>query len=99
MSTHHGLTPARRSTAAGTVARLAWCAGALCMLPLPAHAYLDPGSGSLIFQSLLALLFGIGVAFRQLRAWVARAWAWLLRRPLPPKPGDGREDGPGGDPE
>lgn len=63
--------------------RLALCLAALLCVPVTASAYLDPGTGSLIFQSLLAVLFGVGVAFRQVRAWVAKAWAFILRRPPP----------------
>lgn len=30
-------------------------------------AYIDPGSGSLIIQALIAILVGVGVAFRNVR--------------------------------
>lgn len=63
--------------------RFAICVSTLSALPLTSHAYLDPGTGSLLFQSLLAVLFGIGVAFRQLRQWIAKVWAFILRRPPP----------------
>lgn len=63
--------------------RFALCLTSLAGAPLIAHAYIDPGSGSLLFQSLLAVLFGIGVAFRQLRQWLAQMWSVLLRRQPP----------------
>ena len=63
--------------------RVALCTVALVLAPVTAHAYIDPGTGSLLFQSLLAVLFGIGVAFRKLRWWAARLWAFVLRRPRP----------------
>lgn len=59
------------------------CLLALLAVPSTAHAYIDPGTGSLLFQSLLALLFGIGVAFRKIRSWLTRFWAFILRRPRP----------------
>jgi hypothetical protein len=61
---------------------------ALLAVPATAHAYIDPGTGSLVFQSLLAVLFGVGVAFRRLRAWAARLWAFVLRRPRPDQLGE-----------
>jgi hypothetical protein len=38
----------------------------------PAHAYIDPGSGSLIYQTALGLLLGFGFMFRRVAAGVAR---------------------------
>jgi hypothetical protein len=61
--------------------RICLCTVALTIAPATASAYIDPGTGSLLFQSLLAMLFGIGVAFRKLREWFARAWRFVLRRP------------------
>ena len=60
--------------------RVALCIFTLFAEPLTAHAYLDPGAGSLLFQSLLAVLFSIGVGLRQFRQWIARAWAFISRR-------------------
>ena len=65
-----------------TMTRVVLCVMTLGIAPVSAFAYLDPGTGSLLFQSLLAVLFGIGVAFRQLRAWISRAWSFVLRRPV-----------------
>ncbi len=70
------------------VTRAALCLLALLAAPATACAYIDPGTGSLIFQSLLAVLFGIGVGFRKLRLWVARLWAFILRRPRPDELGE-----------
>jgi hypothetical protein len=67
--------------------RSAMCVASLLCLPVTAHAYLDPGMGSILFQSLLAVVFGFGVALRQVRHWLARFWAFILRRP-PPSPSD-----------
>jgi hypothetical protein len=38
----------------------------------PAHAYIDPGSGSLIYQTALGLLLGFGFMFRRVVAGVTR---------------------------
>lgn len=35
-----------------------------------AHAYLDPGTGSILLQGLLAGLLAVGAFWRQLKAWV-----------------------------
>jgi hypothetical protein len=48
----------RRLAVAGLA--LAW----VLLLPSPASAYLDPGSGSFILQILAAALLGAGVAIR-----------------------------------
>ena len=41
-----------------------------------AHAYFDPGTGSMIFQAVLAILIGISLAIRELRV---RAWSFFQR--------------------
>lgn len=38
----------------------------------PAYAYVDPGTGNLIYQTLLTLVIGIGLVFRQVRYSVTR---------------------------
>jgi hypothetical protein len=38
----------------------------------PVHAYIDPGSGSLIYQTALAMLLGAGFYFRKTLASIAR---------------------------
>jgi uncharacterized membrane protein len=35
----------------------------------PASAYIDPGSGAVIWQSALALLAGVGFFFRKINFW------------------------------
>ena len=56
---------------------------ALWLEPSSAWAYLDPGSSSIIFQSLLALVFGIAAGWRTLVAKVRR---FLKRTDLPTPP-------------
>lgn len=45
-----------------------------------AHAYLDPGSGSLIYQAALTLLLGTGLALRRFRESAARLVRRLIGR-------------------
>ena len=42
----------------------------------PAHAYIDPGSGSLLYQAALTVLLGAGFVFRRAFASIGR----LFRR-------------------
>jgi hypothetical protein len=56
----------------------------LALAPTPALAYLDPGSGSMLFQVLIAALVGIGFTIRRLRAIV---FGWF-RRPTEPREKD-----------
>ena len=37
----------------------------------PAHAYVDPGILSTLYQALYAIVFGVAAA------WIMRPWAWL----------------------
>jgi hypothetical protein len=67
--------------------RAALCLIALAMVPVTASAYIDPGTGSLLFQSLLGVLFGVGVGFRKLKDWCLHLWSRIVRRP-PPDPRD-----------
>lgn len=49
--------------------------GILCVLALferPALAYIDPGSGSLIYQAILAAVLGIGFTFRRVLGALTR---------------------------
>lgn len=55
----------------------------VALLPGTAWAYIDPGSGSFLVQSILAALAGGAIFLRGLRQKVIR----LLRR-QPAKPGD-----------
>ena len=38
----------------------------------PAYAYIDPGTGSLIYQTALTLLLGLGLVLRQPRQSIVR---------------------------
>ena len=38
----------------------------------PAYAYIDPGTGSLIYQTALTLLLGLGLVVRQSRHSIVR---------------------------
>jgi hypothetical protein len=44
----------------------------LLLAERPAHAYIDPGSGSLIYQTALGLLLGFGFVFRRMVAGMMR---------------------------
>jgi len=39
----------------------------LVFYPLPSYSYLDPGTGSIILQALIAAIAAIGVFFSQLK--------------------------------
>ena len=47
--------------------------------PRDAAAYIDPGTGSLAYQSLIAIVLGVGLFWRQLRSRIAA----LFRRREP----------------
>ena len=51
------------------VATAAWL---LLFNERPAYAYIDPGTGSLIYQTALTLLLGAGLVLRRFRGSVAR---------------------------
>jgi len=38
----------------------------------PAHAYIDPGTGSLIYQTILTLVLGLGIGLRRTRETIVR---------------------------
>ncbi len=59
------------------------CCIALFLMPGVAHAYIDPGTGSMLFQSALAILFGVGAALGRVRRLAARVWAVLFRKSPP----------------
>jgi hypothetical protein len=48
----------------------------LLLTEVPTHAYIDPGTGSLIYQTALALVLGLGFTVRRGRASIVR----LLKR-------------------
>lgn len=52
----------------------------LTVAPASAHAYLDPGTGSMVLQALLAVLVGTGLMLKGLRA---RLVAFVRRRLRP----------------
>lgn len=54
-----------------------FAAGFILILAPAAHAYLDPGSGSFIFQILIGGLLGVAVA---VKAFWGRIWGFLTRR-------------------
>jgi hypothetical protein len=65
-------------------ARLAW-AGlfflVLSVLTIPAaYAYVDPGTGSYVFQVLIGVFLGAAVA---LKLWWRRLWAFVTRKRPP----------------
>lgn len=61
----------------------------LLLAPLRADAYLDPGSGSLIFQVVIAFFVGIGFAMKQ--HWI-RITNLFRRKKTPSEMTDGTED-------
>ena len=62
---------ARSSIASGLAFAYAF-AVLLLISEQPAHAYIDPGSGSLIYQTALTLLLGAGFFFRRTLASIGR---------------------------
>ena len=40
---------------------------ALMLTPRPAYAYIDPGTGSMVYQALLAVILGLGFVLRNAR--------------------------------
>ena len=44
----------------------------LLLAERPAYAYIDPGTGSLIYQTALTLLLGLGFMLRRSRASISR---------------------------
>jgi cytochrome b561 len=49
----------------------------LVTIPM-AHAYVDPGTGSFIFQVLVGAFLGVAVA---LKLWWRRLWGFVTRKP------------------
>lgn len=47
-------------------------AAMLLLMPSTAFAYIDPGTGSILWQMLLGLLVGAGFYFRQIAGWFTR---------------------------
>lgn len=63
----------------------------LVATPLPALAYLDPGTGSMLLQALIAGLLTVTLAFRRLWIKLAGGIVRLMRRM--PRPGPSVKDG------
>ncbi len=61
---------------------LLWAVILALVVPARAMAYLDPGTGSYIFQLVIATIVGAGFALKMYWRRLAR---WFTRR----KPGDG----------
>jgi hypothetical protein len=59
----------------------------LALVPATAHAYIDPGSGSLLLQSLIALVVGGWLAFR---LFASRFWAKMRGK----APEESADEGP-----
>lgn len=51
----------------------------LLALPNPAYAYIDPGTGSMVYQALLAVLLGLAVTWRSARDWMVTTFRSLFR--------------------
>jgi hypothetical protein len=68
----------------------------LILIPLPAHAYLDPGSGSLLLQSLIAIVVGGWLAFRMFASnfWRKIRGGGKSTDETTDQGSDGRDDGP-----
>ena len=63
--------------------RLAVClVFVLCLWTEDAHAYFDPGTGSMILQAVLAALIGISLAFSQVRVKIRSFFQRLVRKIL-----------------
>ena len=53
---------------------------AVLAFPSDAYAYIDPGAGSLIYQTVLAVLLGLGFFLRSTREKIARVVKSLFAR-------------------
>jgi hypothetical protein len=58
----------------------------------PAYAYIDPGTGSLIYQTALTVLLGVGFVLRRSRESIARFVKRLSGRDLSGAPGADQRD-------
>ena len=45
------------------------------LLILPVYGYVDPGSGSMLLQAILAGIVGIAVYFKNLRLWFTQIFS------------------------
>jgi hypothetical protein len=67
-----------------------WLIGAVTVWLLlvgerPAYAYIDPGTGSLIYQTILTLFLGLGLVLRRTRGSIARFFKRLGGRDVGPE--------------
>jgi hypothetical protein len=80
-----------RSAGPGVPGLLAWGLALNCLFASTAHAYIDPGTGSMLLQVIGALVAGAIFYFRES---LLRVKGLFLRRPKvtnapsPPEPGD-----------
>ena len=60
------------------------CLATLVVLTANAYAYIDPGTGALIWQLLLAAFFGSIFLIRRVKLWITviinRTWAKITRQ-------------------
>lgn len=47
--------------------------------PLPAHAYIDPNAGGMLYQALFPILAALVGGWTLLRNWFAAQWARIRR--------------------
>ena len=64
-------------------ALLAAVAGLWLLSERPAYAYIDPGTGSMIYQAALTILLGLGLVLRQSRESVTRFFKRVTGRHAP----------------
>ena len=63
------------------------CVGVLLVAQTRAYAYADPGSGTLIWQMLLAASFGVMFYARRIIGWFRGSKAGREKRSSPETPG------------
>jgi hypothetical protein len=52
----------------------------MMLTPRQADAYIDPGTGSMVYQALIAVILGLGFVLRGARARVAEFVRGVFRR-------------------
>ena len=55
-------------------------------------AYIDPGTGSLVFQMLAALFLGIAVVFKNVRYAIYALFCKITGKEIPPLDADDEDD-------
>lgn len=71
-STRKSAGPARRPARARLGTLLVVCGALLVLAETDAHAYADPGSGTLLLQMAFAAFFGLMFYVRRIVAWIRR---------------------------